>query len=251
MNLLALDLFCGIEDEKGRHGWSAAFKDSGHKVVSVDIERKFNPTIAADINTLAVETLLFYGRPDIVLASPPCESFSVAAIYRNWKQVGDHLEPISERAVKAVALVQKTLDLIAALQPKFWVMENPRAALRKMAIMRPFHRQTVTYCGYGDTAMKPTDLWGEFPPSLVLKPPCKNGDPCHVRAPRGSKTPGSTQGKEGAALRGVVPYLLSKAFCDSAERDLLVENPRGMLLAKPEPGTLEAYYAVINEAPDI
>jgi hypothetical protein len=35
---------------------------------------------------------------------------------------------------------------------------------------------------------KPTDLWGGFPPSLILKAPCKNGDPCHVAAPRGSST---------------------------------------------------------------
>ena len=34
-----LDLFCGLK------GWSKAFKYRGHTVVTVDIERKFNPSL--------------------------------------------------------------------------------------------------------------------------------------------------------------------------------------------------------------
>ena len=52
-------------------------------------------------------------------------------------------------------------------------------------------RYTVTYCQYGDNRMKPTDIWTNHP-CPKFKPPCKNGDPCHVSAPRGSQT--GTQG---------------------------------------------------------
>ena len=63
--------------------------------------------------------------------------------------------------------------------------------------------------------MKPTDLWGHFPAGLTFNPMCKNGDPCHERAPRGAKT--GTQGISGAAERAVVPYLLSLAVCEAME----------------------------------
>ena len=62
------------------------------------------------------------------------------------------------------------------------------------------NRQTVTYCQYGDTRMKPTDLWINF--NWIGKR-CKNGDKCHVSAPRGSKT--GTQGLKGAKERSVIP----------------------------------------------
>lgn len=38
------------------------------------------------------------------------------------------------------------------------------------------------------------------------KAPCKNGDPCHISAPRGSRT--GTQGLKGAMERGVIPEQL-------------------------------------------
>lgn len=52
-------------------------------------------------------------------------------------------------------------------------------------------RYTVTYCQYGDTRMKPTDIFTNHPDPR-FKPPCRNGDPCHTRAPRGART--GTQG---------------------------------------------------------
>ena len=59
--------------------------------------------------------------------------------------------------------------------------------MRKMECMQDLPRYTVTYCQYGDTRMKPTDIWTNHP-NPKFKPPCKNGDKCHVAAPRGSRT---------------------------------------------------------------
>lgn len=41
-----------------------------------------------------------------------------------------------------------------------------------------------------------------------FKPPCKNGEPCHTRAPRGAKT--GAQGLKGKVERARIP----KQFCE-------------------------------------
>lgn len=49
------------------------------------------------------------------------------------------------------------------------------------------------------------------------------GRPCHVSAPRGSRTPGSIQGKNGAAVRAEVPRELALLVMYAAESDLGAE----------------------------
>ena len=56
--------------------------------------------------------------------------------------------------------------------------------MRKMDFMQGLPRYTVTYCQYGDTRMKPTDIWTNHP-TPRFKPPCSNGDSCHSPSPRG------------------------------------------------------------------
>jgi hypothetical protein len=81
-----------------------------------------------------------------------------------------------------------------------------------MDFMDNFIRHTVTYCQYGDNRMKPTDIWTN---SNVWTPrkPCKNGDSCHISAPRGSRT--GTQGLKGAYERSKIPELLCKEILES------------------------------------
>ena len=55
--------------------------------------------------------------------------------------------------------------------------------------------------------MKPTDIFTNYP-FPDFKPPCKNGDPCHVAAPRGSRT--GTQGIKLTKDRSRIP----DEFCD-------------------------------------
>ena len=210
--LRVLDLFAGLG------GWSAAFKVRGHQVTTVDLNPAFGCTITADILTLQYRTLWKPGDFDIVLASPPCEGFSVASIGRHWTPPPTNL-PKTDTAKLAVQLVGAALDIIKYLEPTWWMMENPRGKLRSLNLMTNYPRQTVTYCKLGETRMKPTDLWGRFPRSLVLPTPCKNGDPCHDRAPRGAKT--GTQGIKGSANRAVVPYQLSLLVCMACEVDIV------------------------------
>ena len=83
-----------------------------------------------------------------------------------------------------------------------------------MWFMKNLPRYTVTYCQYGDTRMKPTDIWTNHP-NPRFKPPCKNGDPCHVSAPRGAST--GTQGIKGRIMRAVIPQELCEHIVEICE----------------------------------
>ena len=117
--------------------------------------------------------------------------------------------PRTEAAAKAQDLVQHTLRLINELNPRLgWLMENPRGMLRKLPVVAGIPKISITYCQYGDTRMKPTDLWGFVHSDWQPRAMCKNGSPCHVAAPRGSQT--GTQGLKGARERSRVPIALSQ-----------------------------------------
>jgi len=184
-------------------------------VITSDIDPRFGCTITANILALSVDDLARFGPFDFIWASPPCEAFSVASIGHHWTGGARAYVPNTEHARLSQEVVAHTVRLIAGLGPRAWIMENPRGVLRKLPCVAGLPRVTVTYCQYGQTRMKPTDLWGHFPAGLTFNPMCKNGDPCHERAPRGAKT--GTQGISGAAERAVVPYLLSLAVCEAME----------------------------------
>lgn len=208
-----LDLFAGLR------GWSSAFSDRGHDVRTLELDLNFpDITYYADIEEFAADPdkYLCGWRPDIILASPVCAAFSVMNIGKNWTH--DH-QPKTVTARHGLAMLEAAVLSIEKLHPKFFLLENPRAKMRRMPVLSKFERRTVTYCQYGEQRMKPTDLWGGFPPSLVLLPPCKNGDPCHIPAPRSSST--GTQGMSGV-VSAKIPYALSLAVCLAAEEDLIL-----------------------------
>ena len=169
-------------------------------VYSSDIEQFGGIDYVTDILEFDVTKIPF--KPDIIWASCPCTAFSVAAIGKNWTKVGDDYIPKNPRAEFGLKLVQKTLEIIQHFNPTYFFIENPRGMLRKMPIMADLPRQGVTYCQYGDTRMKPTDIWTNST-KWIPRPMCKNGDPCHVSAPRGSKT--GTQGLKGSYERSKIP----------------------------------------------
>ena len=193
---------------------------------SIDLDPRFDVSSHADVLTLTTADLPW--KPDIILASPPCEAFSVLTIGRNWTT--EH-EPKTDKARLAVRLVEATRALIDDLQPAYFVIENPRAKLRKLSPLADLERRTVTYCQYGEPFMKPTDLWGGFPPSLVMRPTCRPRADCHVSAARGSRTGiqggtartkfrGDPRRHELSALRAKIPEQLALAVCLAAEGDL-------------------------------
>jgi len=172
-----LDLFAGLR------GWSDPWKARGHEVITLDYEAHFDSDITVDMREFVkdIDKYLDGWRPDVILASPPCEAFSVMTIGRNWTR--EH-EPKTDKARLALELVGHTTYAIHWLKPKFFIIENPRAKLRRLAPVQRLDRVTVTYCQYGEPFMKPTDLWGGFPPSWWPRPMCKPRADCHVGAAR-------------------------------------------------------------------
>lgn len=138
-----LDLFSGLG------GFSQAFKDRGHEVVTVELLEKFKPTICADVMTLGPKDL--QGPWDIILASPPCQCFSRASINAHWNKSG-YLIPKDQETIKSIALVHYTIWLIKSLEHKYWIMENPMAQLR-LIIGKP--QATISMCKYNTESKEP------------------------------------------------------------------------------------------------
>lgn len=171
----------------------------------------------ADISEITAEQIIVqFGRPDVIWASPDCSTFSIAAIshHRRKNPLTGNLDPVSGYAKFCDKVDRHVLELIRELNPQFWFIENPRGGMRKMDFIKDLPRYTVTYCQYGDTRMKPTDIWTNHP-DPKFKPMCHKGDPCHVSAPRGSKT--GTQGLKGSKDRSVIPAQLCKHIVEICE----------------------------------
>ena len=112
---------------------------------------------------------------------------------------------------QAIEIIKKTMQIIYQLNPKYFYIENPRAVLRKLDLI-PYPFATVTYCQYGFTNMKPTDIWSNNRKWQMVAKSCKNGMSCHESAPRGSKS--GTQGLKNAKERGAIPPKLIEEILD-------------------------------------
>ena len=210
-----LELFAGTRSI------SRAFEARGHETFSIEWDKQ-HPDISwyTDIGTVTTQDILEkFGVPDVVWASPDCTSYSVAAISKHRIREADgNLSPKSDYAKFCDKVNEHVIEMINELleiNPNMiYFIENPRGGMRKMNFMKGLPRYTVTYCQYGDTRMKPTDLWTNHP-NPKFKPMCKNGDPCHESAPRGSKT--GTQGRKNAKERSRIPKLLCEHIVDICE----------------------------------
>lgn len=206
-----LELFAGTRSI------GKAFEELGHEVYSIEWNKDFeNINWYADISTIKSSDILErFGKVDVVWASPDCTTYSIAAISHHREKVEGNLNPKSDYAKFCDLTNINVLKLIEELKPKYYFIENPRGGMRKMNFMKDLPRYTVTYCQYGDSRMKPTDIWTNHP-NPGFKPMCKNGSPCHVSAPRGSKT--GTQGLKNSKDRSVIPYELCRHIASICER---------------------------------
>ena len=196
-----LELFSGTES------FSNVARAYGGDCTTIDNDPSFKPSIVKDLRFPLELPEQYSGCFDIIWASPPCVGFSVASIGKHWEK-GRIPTPKTETARDGLRMLNNTLDIITYLKPRFFFIENPRGMMRKMPRLTQLEaigflkRDTVTYCQYGDTRMKPTDIWNNCWNWRPRKA-CKNGDPCHESAPRGSRT--GTQGLKGGKARAVVP----------------------------------------------
>lgn len=148
-----LDLFCG------RFGWSKAFAKRGWECIGVDLVEppeipKGCEFIKADIEALHYGAVGFQVPPcwrqigyfDFIVASSPCEQFSVHGM--------KHFHPNPPYPELGIKLFNHTRQLCEAAGVPY-VMENVRAA-------QQFVGNAVHHCG-------PFYLWGSGVPPLMPK----------------------------------------------------------------------------------
>ncbi len=192
----------------GSRSIGKAAESLGYDVFSSDVNDFDKIDYVVDILNFDVKKVPF--KPDIIWASPPCTTYSIAAISHHRPKN----KPLSSFAIKSDLIVKKTLEIIKELNPNKWYIENPRGLLRKQNFMIGLPKTTVWYCTYGDNRAKPTDIWSNNIRSLLNingwqpRPECFNGNKnCHHEsAPRGSRT--GTQGVKGNYNRSKIPNQL-------------------------------------------
>lgn len=181
-------------------------------VFSSDINAFDGIDYVVDILDFDVEKVPFV--PDIIWASPPCTTYSIAAISHH-RDGQKPLTLFAEKSDHMIAKVHDIIDHFTAINADLkYFIENPRGMLRKMDFMKRHDRRCIMYCQYGDTRMKPTDIWTNHAHSLfnpngwIPRKQCYNGNVhCHHEdAPRGSST--GTQGIKGNYNRSKIPTQL-------------------------------------------
>lgn len=138
MTLTMLDLFSGLG------GASAAMRDRGWGVTTLDNNPEFKTDIVADIRDFS-----WRGGPlDLIWASPPCEEFSRE--FMPWCRTGK--EPSME-------LVEAAYRVLQEASLRFWAIEDTRGAVK---YFRPL-------LGPPAWISNPIYLWGSFPPLPKLR----------------------------------------------------------------------------------
>ena len=148
MTISVVDLFCGCG------GYSLGFIQAGCKILlAVDIDpytlKTYNqnnsgiPILNTDIRNLHSQQILekIKIKPDIIIASPPCESYTNANRYRKkdpFMRLYD--DPMGR-------LVLHAIRLISDLEPKAFIIENvPQVAdgVLKECLIREFERVGIS-----------------------------------------------------------------------------------------------------------
>lgn len=171
----------------GSRSIGKAAEKLGFEVFSSDVNPFDGIDYVVDVLDFDISKVPF--KPDIIWASPPCTTYSIAAISHHRP----HGKELSEFAKKSDLMILKTLKIIEDLKPSKWYIENPRGLLRKQYFMIGLPKTTVWYCTYGDTRAKPTDIWTNNLYSLLNpdgwqpRAECFNGnEKCHHdKQPRG------------------------------------------------------------------
>lgn len=204
-----------IELFSGTESFSKVAREFGYSTLTVDNDLRHKPNICMDINELSITDIPEkFRNPYIIWASPDCSCYSVASIGTHWMGGNKAYIPRTDKALRSLNVCRHTWELIKELNPKYWVIENPRGLLWKMNIFPNEYWKVVWYCQYGDTRAKPTTLNTNIP---FVPRICHNGNPDHERAPRGAKT--GTQGLKDSVARSVVPRQLCYELLQAVEGD--------------------------------
>ena len=147
-----LELCCGSKSV------SKYFEAQGWECITVDIDKKFEPTIIADVRSIDPPNTWKAGEFDVVWCSPPCTFFSIAR----------SRAPRDFRSADQIVIA--CWDIIRHLisdttKNVFWFMENPATGyLKTRPYMQEFEeeKKTLCYCKYGCPYKKSTNIWSNM-----------------------------------------------------------------------------------------
>jgi hypothetical protein len=148
------------------------------EVISLDILQKYKPTIVSDIMQFDYKQFDI-GYFDIIWASPECKVYSqlqYTHIGKKWKDKED----LYEAQKKDSIFINKTIEIIEYLKPKYYFIENPRYSKIFDFIENENFKKDfviVDYCAFGYNYKKPTKILTNRNLDNVL---CKcTGNPKH------------------------------------------------------------------------
>ena len=148
-----LELFKGT----GSIGKSLKSIDENIEVISLDIEKKYNPTHLCDILDFDYKQ---YPKNhfDIIWGSPPCDKFSRLRntwIGRRFKNGELCTKELIEDEIKKIGLppLYKLQEIINYFKPKYYFIENPSTSKMKDYIdnkdfLYDINKYVVSYCKY-------------------------------------------------------------------------------------------------------
>jgi site-specific DNA-cytosine methylase len=150
-----------------------------------------------------------------IIAQPPCDHFAVSGA-RWWAGKGE------EALIEGLQLVDACLRIIAAHNPRWWVLENPVGRLRDYIGAPKMYYHPYQYAKwaddpYAEAYTKKTCLWGTFNAALPengLAPDPNVNNPIHFCPP----------GPERKNIRSKTPQGFARAFYYANNSVALVEK---------------------------
>ncbi|WP_254704129.1 hypothetical protein [Bacillus thuringiensis] len=151
-----LELFSGTQSI------SSVFKANGWETFTIEKDSSFEDITTWTVDILeatAADILEKFGRPDVIWASPPCESFSVAAIGRNWTKLRKRRSRTEARASRAgLKAIQQNTRANRRTTANVLLYGESTSHDAKMPQVQGMPMYTVTKCQTSDRCVRTAHL---------------------------------------------------------------------------------------------
>lgn len=186
MKRILVDLFAGLggasEAFVQHPDWKVFRIDNSPLVESVDCMIQCD-MIEFDCRNLGIEKI------DVIWASPPCTEFSTARV----PQIQN----------PDLTLIKRTIEIIEATNPRAWIIENVRGAIKHfLPLLGPPRLILGPYCFWGNFPL----FWVEMEGHSKLKDDPWSTDPLR------------------AHKRAYVPIEISRAFLESLKNQTTLDR---------------------------